>query len=591
MDSIKYPPIYFRILKSRLVSQKDLDQVYEELCGKLSQLHDADHDHEKTGSTDQNSAHNENSGEETAFILSDPSLLEDVNQDKTDFELGIPLNNQDSASMELSDASREINLYTDSPYEEEMERFLPAELELRGLINRWQVSQLLHSRTRFTLGQYRMIDSLGVGGYGHVFLARPSTDPCNLRSNQCRHPHKNDVAIKVLPLAQSNEMTVVKFLREVELNRFIRHPNITRFIESAHDGNVHYSVYEYVNGGDIRRLITRFERLDYEVAASIISQTAQGLQSLHSINLVHRDIKPGNILITRDGIVKLTDLGLAIPFTNPNILNNSHLLETIQSFDAKLRELDEKKKGSLSTFENQKPKKRKVAGTPDYIAPDQIRNSEDPTPLWDIYSLGCTFYFMITGIVPFPAGTTQQKIQAQLYCDPPEPRMFNSQIPEELSRFIVQMMNKLPESRVQTANDIIDFLAPWTLSPSKLAFRLLDQKNDSDIQAHSLLNTKYSDNDDSFLRKVFEKEEDPVQNQEIDQNIHGKLYQLIPPPTLSIKGREDAPRQKDPSGSGLHDPGLDVESLEQWAVFLSFYVLIPLLLLAILIMFFYLAAL
>ncbi|MDO5580500.1 MAG: serine/threonine-protein kinase [Planctomycetia bacterium] len=591
MDRTKHPPIYFRILKSRLVSQKNLDQVYEELQKKLEQLHHSEKSHSKSPSLNQNSASDEISDKETGFVLQDPSLLEDPHQDKTDFELGIPLNNQDSASMEFSDASREISLYLDSPYEEEMERFLPAELELRGFINRWQVSQLLHSRTRFTLGQYRIIDSLGVGGYGHVFLARPVSDSCNLRPNQCRHPHKNDVAVKVLPLAQSNETTIIKFLREVELNRFIRHPNIARFIESAHDANVHYSVYEYVNGGDIRRLITRFERLDHEAAASIISQTAQGLQALHNTGLVHRDIKPGNILITRDGVVKLTDMGLAIPFADAHLLNNGRLMETVHSFDEKLKAIDEQKSEGIHS-EDQKPKKRKVAGTPDYIAPDQIRDSEHPSPLWDIYSLGCTFYFMITGIVPFPAGTAQQKIQAQLYCDPPEPLMFNSQIPGELSRFIVQMMDKSPESRIQSAKEVIDFLAPWTLSPSKLAFRLLDRKTDSgDSGSASLLNTVYSDNDDSFLRKAFESEEDPVQKREIGQNRGRGLHNLIPPPVLPKGLSEEDLIKKDLALSHLEEMGPEIDSLEQWAVFLSFYILIPLLLLAILIMFFYLSSL
>ncbi len=561
MTNNSLPMIYRRILASKLVDSKELAQVYDDLYQKLSGLQNQEASSSNLSSgrsadsalsgkknnrsegwdnnntipetnciiieedsdegfilvPDENNVGSNNSDLETDFDLDNKISAKMIEEaEKGDFNLG----SGESVSIELSDASREVDIRLSSSLEEEMERFLPAELELRGLVNRWQVSQLIRSRIRFHLGEYRMIDSLGVGGYGQVFLARHLSDPCNLRPPQCLHDHDNDVAVKVLPLASANERTIEKFKREVELGRFFHHKNIVKFIDSSIDGNVHFAVYEYLDGGDVRKLITRFERIDYTIASSIISQVADALVNIHFNGIVHRDIKPGNILLKKDGSVHLLDFGLAVPYRQNGVYNPNFARFSLPSeieipndgFSDFESGPDSKSGGSKS---RSRAGRKKVAGTPDYISPDQIRNPENPSPLWDIYSLGCTFYFMLTGIVPFPAGTPRQKMQAQLYCDPPEPRMFDIKIPEDLSRFILKMMAKNPEDRVQSAEEIIRFLHPLCASQRTVANALKIKSGSTfdEVAARPALKM-----DDSVLISAIEEETGPVQKPKKSQN-------------------------------------------------------------------------
>ena len=135
-----------------------------------------------------------------------------------------------------------------------------------------------------------------------------------------------------------------------------------------------------------------------ETAASIISQVAAGLAYAHREDLIHRDVKPGNVLVTPQGKAKLSDLGLA---------------------------------GPLAADAVNDPRFGKIVGTADYLSPDHILAPWDPTPAWDIYSLGCTLYYAVTGSVPFPKGTTREKAKAHLELRPLDPRRINSDLEPE----------------------------------------------------------------------------------------------------------------------------------------------------------------
>ena len=285
-----------------------------------------------------------------------------------------------------------------------------------GLLNAWQAKQLLDGRTKFTLGSYRIIDSLGQGGMGHVFKAE---DPIL----------KRVVAIKVLPRDKSTPEAIANFTREIQALSSLNHPKLVRAVDAGNDGNVNFLVTEYVPGSDLRKLVRRNGPLSMEAAANIISQVAEGLHHAHQQGIVHRDVKPGNVLVTPEGDAKLSDLGLAGPMYSSNA--------------------------------DQDPRYGKIVGTADYLSPDHILSPWNPVPAWDIYSLGCTLYYAVTGKVPFPGGTTSDKARAHCSLKPLDPRRLNHQLSDAFVDVVADMMAKDPAQRVPSALAVIDRLAPW----------------------------------------------------------------------------------------------------------------------------------
>ncbi len=284
-----------------------------------------------------------------------------------------------------------------------------------GLLNAWQAKQLLDGRTRFTLGPYRIVDSLGQGGMGHVYKAEDQV---------LRRP----VAIKVLPREKSTPEAIANFNRESQALGSLNHPRLVKAIDAGYDGNVYYLVVEYVPGCDLRKLVRRDGPLSLALAASIISQVAEGLHHAHQRGIVHRDVKPGNVLVTPEGEAKLSDLGLA---------------------------------GSMYATADDDPRYGKIVGTADYLSPDHINSPFNPTPAWDIYSLGCTLYYAVTGKVPFPGGTTSDKARAHLEMKPLDPRRLNTQLTDRFVDVIADMMAKDPAERIPTAEAVAMRLSPW----------------------------------------------------------------------------------------------------------------------------------
>jgi serine/threonine protein kinase len=211
------------------------------------------------------------------------------------------------------------------------------------------------------------------------------------------------------------------------------HPSLVRAFDAGADGNVHYLVVEYVPGTDLRRLVRTKGKLSVQQAANIIKQAAEGLAHAHQRNLIHRDIKPGNILVMPDGRAKVSDLGLAF------YLND-----------------------------RQDPRIGKIVGTADYLSPEQIRTPLDVTVVSDIYSLGCTLYYAITGKVPFPGGAPKSKARRHLEETPWHPRRFNEEVSDEFVDLIGDMMEKNPAERIQSAAEVAERLAPWASDDSPL---------------------------------------------------------------------------------------------------------------------------
>jgi hypothetical protein len=345
----------------------------------------------------------------------------------------------------------------------ELDRRLAAALVSRGILNRWQTAQLLEGRTKFTLGKYWILNAIGKGGYGHVFLGceynidmkkgKPNP-PKFLMSDHAEY--KPPVALKVLPLAKSTEELSERFRNEITLQKRLRHPNLVRFIDSGHDGNVDYMVHEFIDGGDVKTLLQKEGVIPYDIAAAIIVELSKGVQYLHDQGIIHRDIKPANILISSVGKAKLIDLGLSVSYDVNREKTKAEILDEGSQFE---RAIDKMNVG-------------KIAGTIDYVAPDQIRNPNEPSPAWDIYSIGCLFYQLLTGRTPFPKGDLKQKLSAHVNMMPTDPRVFNQLIPYDVSAIVLLMLEKTPSKRIQSAREIVEKLSAW-IPPDGLAGQLI----------------------------------------------------------------------------------------------------------------------
>ena len=291
-----------------------------------------------------------------------------------------------------------------------------------GRLNEWQAEQMLGGRSKFHLGPYRILDSIGQGGMGRVYKAEHNI-------------MRRVVAIKVLPHHKTTPDSVANFVREIQAQAQLDHENLVRAYDAGQDGNVHYLVTEYVPGTDLRRLIRRNGRLTMQAAASVIAQGARGLDHAHKRGLIHRDVKPGNLLVTPEGRCKVSDLGLVGYFSGR---------------DDDLR-------------------KDKIVGTADYLSPEQILKPDKLTPACDIYALGCTLYYSVTGKVPFPGGTTQDKARNHCKNHPLDPRRLNPELTDPFVELIAAMMVKEPLGRVQSASEVAERLASWAGEAEQLA--------------------------------------------------------------------------------------------------------------------------
>ena len=299
-----------------------------------------------------------------------------------------------------------------------------ADLLIRdGLLTNFQAEQILQGKwKRFTLGKYKVLERLGAGGMAHVFL--------------CEHKlMRRRVAVKVLPTAKAADApSLNRFYREARAVAAVDHPNLVRAYDIDQDGPLHFLVMEFVDGTNLQELVKKFGPLDVTRACHYAAAAAVGLQHAHEIGLVHRDVKPGNILLDRAGAVKVLDLGLARFFHD----GDDHL--TKQYDDA-------------------------ILGTADYLSPEQAEDSHAVDIRTDIYSLGATLYYLLTGGPPFPDGTIPQKLIWLRTRQPRPVRELRPDVPEGLAAVVARMMAKDPADRYDVPADVVEALAPWTAEP------------------------------------------------------------------------------------------------------------------------------
>ncbi|MFO0917412.1 MAG: serine/threonine-protein kinase [Planctomycetaceae bacterium] len=287
--------------------------------------------------------------------------------------------------------------------------------------------QMIHRR----IGRYELEKELGSGGMGAVYLAKDTQ-------------LKRLVALKVLPPDKAENSTLVKrFQAEAQAAAQLRHDNIVSIYDNGEaDGHL-YIAMEFVDGYDVQELIRKRGKIPVKRSIEIIKQVAQALQHAAIHKIIHRDIKPSNLLIRNDGVVKLVDLGLA-------------------------RSIDD-------TLESNITRAGTTVGTVDYMSPEQARNSRLADTRSDIYSLGCTWYHMLTGQPPYPVGSMTNKLQAHASAPLANPIRLNDAVPEALVAVMQRMMAKSPEDRYQTPSELLADLEQPSLTQDGMVQELMSE--------------------------------------------------------------------------------------------------------------------
>lgn len=280
-----------------------------------------------------------------------------------------------------------------------------------GLLTEWQATKLLAGKTKgFYLGSYRLLRPLGKGGMGVVYLGE-------------HHVMKRLVALKILPAESlSEQKRVERFRAEAQASAQLDHPNIVRAYDIAETSGKHYIVMEYVDGSDLHYAVARDGVMSVSMAIDVIQQAARGLAHAHERGIIHRDIKPSNLLLRTDGVVKVSDMGLArIGW------------EGAEDAAGRMR----------------------LMGTADFVAPEQAANSRAVDARTDIYSLGCTLYYLLTGQPPFTGATVAQKVAKHQTSPPPDVRAIRSDCPVAVAECVRRMMAKRPEDRPTSVKELI----------------------------------------------------------------------------------------------------------------------------------------
>ena len=263
-------------------------------------------------------------------------------------------------------------------------------------------------------GKYLLQKKLGEGGMGSVYLATDTEV-------------EREVALKVLPKEKaSNEVLVARFKSEADAAMQLLHHNIIAVYDSGEYKGYLYIALEYIKGIDVLELVKQRGFIAPKRSLDIITQVAKALSHAHERNIVHRDIKPSNLMIQKDGTVKLADMGLA-------------------------RVVDETEDAGIT-------RDGTTVGTVDYMSPEQARSSKSADIRSDIYSLGCTWYHMVTGQAPFHRGSLINRLHGHATAARPDPRASNPEVPEAIVEVMHRMMARKVKDRYQDPGELVSDL-------------------------------------------------------------------------------------------------------------------------------------
>ncbi len=284
------------------------------------------------------------------------------------------------------------------------------------------IYQLQGKQNQYIIQGYTILETLGQGGLGIVYKARDSMNRI--------------VALKVMfPHLIANADYLKRFMREAKISTEMEHPNIVKGLAFGESAGLYFFAMEFVNGQSLKDVVKNVGVLTEKEAAEIILKIAEALKYAESRSLVHRDIKPENIMLTQDGEPKLCDLGLAKTSDSDMSLTHTGM----------------------------------VVGTPYYISPEQALSQKDLDIRSDIYSLGITFYYLVTAEVPYQGDSVVNIISQHLTGDIASPREKNPNLSDNLCQIIAKMMAKDREKRYQTAQELIVDLSRFTRGEKPIA--------------------------------------------------------------------------------------------------------------------------
>jgi serine/threonine protein kinase len=301
-------------------------------------------------------------------------------------------------------------------------RRLASELVRLGKLTAYQAAAIRQGKTRgLIIGEYQVLGKIGSGGMGLVLKAR---DRRNGRV----------VALKLLPPSISRDRNaVVRFRREAAAVAKLRHPNIVAALDSGETHGLLYLVMELVDGKDLARLVKQQGPLPVEQAVKCLLQAASGLEEAHRRGIIHRDIKPANLLLDRSGTVKILDLGLARVSQGHDVLTADSSQTDLTTSGA-------------------------IVGTVDYMSPEQAFDPRLADPRSDIYSLGCTFHYLLTGKAPYGGQSFMERLLGHRERPIPSLRKVRDDVPEPVDAVFRRLLAKSPEARPQTMTDVIEDL-------------------------------------------------------------------------------------------------------------------------------------
>jgi serine/threonine-protein kinase len=303
----------------------------------------------------------------------------------------------------------------------------PADLAEDLVLKRWltlyQAKEIFRGRARgLTLGNYVLLEELGAGGMAVVFKARH------------RHLDRVDALKVIRPRHLANAKVLECFLHGAAAAARLAHPNIVRTYDADEAHNRHFVAMEYVEGTDLERLVREQGPLAAGRACQYLRQAALGLQHAFEHGVVHRDVKPHNLMLTDKGrLLKILDMGLALLREQPGA-------QQLAPGEAAGRVL---------------------MGTPDYMAPEQAEDPWQVDTRADVYSLGCTLYFLLTGRPPFPEGEVNDKLLRHRQDEPPPLKGLCRKVPAGLADLVRRMMAKGPPDRPQTPLEVAEGLQPF----------------------------------------------------------------------------------------------------------------------------------